>query len=61
MFFHQPDAFRRTVDLFDPIVRQTPEKTPLTVEISDYLIMGKASEVMNRIILELEQKISDRH
>jgi len=39
------------------IVEINPEKTPLTVEISDYLIMGKAGEVMNRIMPELERKI----
>ena len=39
------------------IVEINPEKTPLTGEISDYLIMGKAGEVMNRIMPELEKKI----
>jgi NAD-dependent deacetylase len=38
------------------VVEINPEKTPLTREISDYLIMGPAGEVMNQIILELEQK-----
>jgi NAD-dependent deacetylase len=39
------------------VVEINPERTPLTEEISDYLIMGTAGEIMNRIILELEQKI----
>lgn len=36
------------------IVEINPERTPLTHEISNYLIMGKAGEVMNRIIEALE-------
>jgi len=36
------------------IVEINPEKTPLTDEISDYLIMGGAGDVMNRILAELE-------
>ena len=39
------------------IVEINPERTPLTATISDYLIMGKAGEVMNQIIQALEQKI----
>jgi NAD-dependent deacetylase len=39
------------------VVEINPERTPLTGEISDYLIMGKAGDVMNSIIFELEQKI----
>ncbi len=38
------------------VVEINPEKTPLTREISDYLIMGAGGDVMNRIILELELK-----
>ena len=36
------------------IVEINPERTPLTDEISDYLIMGEAGEVMNRIVAALE-------
>jgi NAD-dependent deacetylase len=36
------------------IIEINPEKTPLTVDTSDYLIMGKAGEVMNRIVRQLE-------
>jgi len=32
------------------IIEINPERTPLTLDISDYLIMGKAGEVMNRIV-----------
>ena len=32
------------------IIEINPERTPLTDEISDYLIMGKAGEAMNRIM-----------
>ncbi len=39
------------------IVEINPERTPLTAEISDYLIMGKAGEVMNQIIHVLEQML----
>ena len=37
------------------IVEINPERTPLTGEISDYLIMGGAGEVMNRILAEMEK------
>ena len=37
------------------VVEINPERTPLTDEISDYLIMGGAGDVMNRIIEKLEQ------
>ena len=36
------------------IVEINPERTPLTDEISDYLLMGGAGEVMNRIVAALE-------
>ena len=35
------------------VVEINPERTPLTDEISDYLIMGAAGDVMNRLIKEL--------
>ncbi len=37
------------------IVEINPERTPLTVEVSDYLIMGEAGEVMNRIVAAMEK------
>ena len=37
------------------IVEINPEKTPLTGQISDYLIRGKAGDVMNRIMQQLEK------
>ena len=36
------------------IVEINPERTPLTVDVSDYLIMGKAGEVMNQILAAME-------
>jgi hypothetical protein len=42
------------------VVEINPEKTPLTLAISDYLIVGKAGEVMNRILLQLERKLNHR-
>jgi NAD-dependent deacetylase len=39
------------------VVEINAERTPLTDEISDYLIMGKAGDVMNRIIAELEKRL----
>lgn len=39
------------------IIEINPQETPLTVEVSDYLIKGRAGEVMNRIMQELEQAI----
>lgn len=41
------------------IIEINPEKTPLTLEISDYLIMGQAGDVMNRILLQLEQNTGE--
>jgi NAD-dependent deacetylase len=38
------------------VVEINPESTPLTGEISDYLIMGKAGEVMNRIIAQMDSR-----
>jgi NAD-dependent deacetylase len=37
------------------IVEINPERTPLTDDISDYLIMGEAGEVMNRIVAVMEK------
>jgi NAD-dependent deacetylase len=37
------------------VVEINPERTPLTDDISDYLIMGAAGDVMNRIVAELEK------
>jgi NAD-dependent deacetylase len=39
------------------IIEINPQETPLTVEVSDYLIKGRAGEVMNRIMQELKQAI----
>ncbi|MCP4350358.1 MAG: NAD-dependent deacylase [Desulfobacterales bacterium] len=36
------------------VIEINPEATPLTDNISDYLIMGKAGEVMNKITAEAE-------
>ena len=36
------------------VVEINPEETPLTDKTSDYIIIGKAGEVMNRIVAELE-------
>ncbi len=36
------------------VIEINPERTPLTDSVSDYLIMGKAGHVMNRIIEEIE-------
>jgi NAD-dependent deacetylase len=37
------------------IIEINPERTPLTNDISDYLIMGKAGQVMNRIVAAMEK------
>ena len=39
------------------IVEINPESTPLTAEISSYLIKGKAGDVLNRIMVDLEKLI----
>jgi len=37
------------------VVEINPERTPLTDQISDYLIMGGAGDIMNRIVAALEK------
>jgi NAD-dependent deacetylase len=39
------------------VIEINPESTPLTDDISDYLISGTAGDVMNRIIADLEKII----
>jgi NAD-dependent deacetylase len=39
------------------VIEINPERTPLTDEISDYLIMGKAGDIMARIVVELEKRL----
>jgi NAD-dependent deacetylase len=39
------------------VIEINPERTPLTGDISDYLIMGTAGDVMNRIMADLENMI----
>lgn len=41
------------------IIEINPEKTPLTGSVSDYLIQGKAGEIMNAILAEMEKNPSD--
>jgi len=36
------------------VIEINPEATPLTSSVSDYLVKGKAGEVMNAILAELE-------
>ena len=38
------------------VIEINPESTPLTGVVSDFLIQGRAGEVMSRIVTELEQK-----
>ena len=37
------------------IIEINSEKTPLTRDISDLLIMGKAGDVFNRLLTEIEK------
>ena len=39
------------------VIEINPESTPLTGDISDYLISGNAGDVMNRIIADLEKML----
>jgi NAD-dependent deacetylase len=39
------------------IIEINPERTPLTDEISDYLIKGSAGDVMNRILSQKEKML----
>jgi len=39
------------------IIEINPERTPLTDDISDYLIMGTAGDVMNRIMSHMEKML----
>jgi NAD-dependent deacetylase len=56
----QPAAFMPVISKQSgaKIIEINPEKTPLTDEISDYLIMGEAGTVMKQIIEELEPLIA---
>ena len=55
----QPAALMPVVakDSGAKVIEINPEPTPLTGDISDYLIKGTAGDVMNRIIAELEEMI----
>jgi NAD-dependent deacetylase len=37
------------------VIEINPERTPLTDDISDYLIRGTAGDIMNRIMANLER------
>ena len=52
----QPAALMPVVakDSGAKVIEINPERTPLTDDISDYLISGPAGDVMNRIIADLE-------
>jgi NAD-dependent protein deacetylase/lipoamidase len=52
----QPAAFMPVISKQSgaKVIEINPEKTPLTGDVSDYLIMGKAGPVMKQIIEELE-------
>jgi NAD-dependent deacetylase len=39
------------------IIEINPESTPLTGDISDYLIKGRAGDIMNGIVAELQKLI----
>jgi NAD-dependent deacetylase len=39
------------------VIEINAERTPLTGDISDYLIMGSAGEIMSQIIAKLEEKL----
>ena len=39
------------------VIEINPEITPLTGNISDYILLGKAGEVINQIIGKLEQLV----
>jgi NAD-dependent deacetylase len=55
----QPAALMPVVakDSGAKVIEINPEPTPLTGDISDYLIKGTAGDVMNRILAELEEMI----
>jgi NAD-dependent deacetylase len=36
------------------------ERTPLSKEISDYIIMGKAGEVLKTLTIEIERLLADK-
>jgi NAD-dependent deacetylase len=40
------------------VIEINPEETPLTGRISDYLIQGKAGQVVSRIVQVLEQQMN---
>ena len=53
----QPAAMMPVIakDTGATIIEINPQSTALTAAVSDYLIKGKAGEVMNRIVAELEK------
>ena len=55
----QPAALMPVVakDSGAKIIEINPEPTPLTADISDYLIKGTAGDVMNRIVADLENML----
>ena len=55
----QPAALMPVVakDSGAKVIEINPERTPLTGDISDYLIKGTAGDVMNRIMADLEKMI----
>ena len=55
----QPAALMPVVakDSGAKVIEINPERTPLTGDISDYLIKGTAGDVMNRIIVDLEKMV----
>jgi NAD-dependent deacetylase len=53
----QPAAFMPMIakESGAKIIEVNPEKTPLTGRISDYLLMGKAGQIINKLTTEVEK------
>jgi NAD-dependent deacetylase len=55
----QPAAFMPMIakESGAKVIEINPEKTPLTARISDYLLMGQAGRIMNRLMEEVERLV----
>lgn len=58
----QPAAFMPLVakEAGALVIEINPEKTPLTGSVSDYLVQGKAGDMLNAILAEMESNHTDR-
>jgi NAD-dependent deacetylase len=56
----QPAAFMPVIakERGAQVIEINPERTPLTRRISDVALMGKAGEVIDQIVIQVEKRLS---